>query len=124
MVNLGFMRRLLDWINEISVSTRERQGKKNDSEGIRSENKTATLDWGPLTSFSQVLMQISDQMEGNQAPGARGVITACVFLSQSSLELGAQLPGELLPFQFSARTQSTNKSFAGKQGRRHFCLTL
>lgn len=76
----------------------QRKIKKNDSEGIRSENKAATLDWGPLTSFSQVLMQISDQTEGNQAPGARGVITARVFLPQSSLELGTQLPGQLLPF--------------------------
>lgn len=69
-------------------------------------------------------MQISDQTEGNQAPGARGVITARVFLPQSSLELGTQLPGQLLPFQFSARIQSANKSFASKQGRRHFWLTL
>lgn len=71
--------------------------------GIRSENEAVTLDGGPLTSFSQVLMQFSDQTEGNQAPGARGAITARVFLPQSSLELGTQLPGQLLPFQFSAR---------------------
>lgn len=72
-----------------------------------------------LTPFSQVLVQVPDQAEGNQACGAAGAVTALVLLLHRGLQLRPQLAWELLWLQLPARRQGAHQPLAGNQGRRH-----
>lgn len=73
-----------------------------------------------LTPFSQTLVQVSDQAEGNQACGTAGAVTTLVLLLQRGLKLCPQLAGKLLLLQLPARGQSAHQPLAGNQVRRHF----
>lgn len=73
-----------------------------------------------LTPFSQALVQIPDQAEGNQACGTTGVITALVLVLQRGLKLCPQLPWKLLLLQLPARGQSAHQALTSNQVRRHF----
>lgn len=72
-----------------------------------------------LTPFSQALMKIPDQAEGNEACGIAGAITALVLLAQRGLKFCPQLAGQLHWLQLPAGAQSARQPVASKQKRRH-----
>lgn len=76
-----------------------------------------------LTRLSQVLMQISDQAEGNQARGATGKITVLVLLPQHGFKFCTQLPGQLLWLQLPTGSQSAHQPTTRTQAGRHVCRT-
>lgn len=99
--------------------------RNRPQQGIGSGKKEATPDWRlELTPFSQMLVQIPDQAEGNQACGAIGAIAALVLLLQRGLKLCPQLLGQLLWLQLPTGAQSAQQSLAGHQEGRHVYPTL
>ena len=89
-------------------------------EGTDSGEEEATPRWRMgLTPFSQVLVQIPNQAEGNQACGTAGAITTFVLLLQSGPKLCPQLPGQLLSLQLPAGGQSMHQPLSREQVRGH-----
>lgn len=98
-----------------------RSGKKTSG---GNKGGDSGLENGSLTLFSQVLVKIPDQAEGNQASGTTGAVTGLVLLPQRGLKLCPQLPGQLLWLQLPARAQSAHQPVASNQTRRHLWPTL